>query len=353
MTNSMKNLLKDCEQSSSAVKANKLISLNVIDVNAFIDALVENKNPKLFYIAAKDIKNIPIFTLVNALVEMPLSDFDEKYRWKNLSRIALEIKNAPFNEIADIIIEKSYYCPNATYQLLCFLPKYQDRKKIVFAIANNGDYYVIDEALEILNYNDEDLINSLLNFKEDSFELFDSLLKTIANCDLVYIPKIVMRMNQIFPNNYLLALLKPKTLDRIKESLGDEAIKNNSNYLKILFTCLSKEIPIIKESPDPYKYLGSISSYHHHLFSTIYDGPVNNIFNIADDIIMQISNNNTFITSLSEIERFEHLMGLCKDGNFSIIRNNLEVFQNLFQESSTSSIDDSETKPKIYTKKSC
>ena len=353
MTNSMKNLLKDCEQSSSAVKANKLISLNVIDVNAFIDALVENKNPKLFYIAAKDIKNIPIFTLVNALVEMPLSDFDEKYRWKNLSRIALEIKNAPFNEIADIIIEKSYYCPNATYQLLCFLPKYQDRKKIVFAIANNGDYYVIDEALKILNYNDEDLINSLLNCNKESYMLFDSLLKTIANCDIVYIPKIVIRMNEIFPNNYLLALLHPKMLDRIKESLNDEAIKNNSKYLKILFTCLSKEMSIIKEKFDPYEYLGSISSYHHHLFSTIYDVPINNILDVADNIIIQISNNNAFITSLSEKERFEHLMGLCKGGNFSIIKNNLEAFQNLFQESSTSSIDDSETEPKIYTKKSC
>lgn len=350
MTNSMENLLKDFHENIWHI--NKLISLGVIDRNKFINSVIETKDSSLIHNVAREIKGISVEPLVDALVDLFSSNDQENSRWDYLSVIVEEVKNSPIDKIVDILIQKSTVDEEAAIQLPKLLDTEYNQDKLINAIIASKSFYAMSIAQKILNYKNDTIINELLESNEQDNMLFRNLFNTIANGDSKYIPKLVIHMKEVFPEEYLFILLHPNVIFKIENSLNEEASKNNSQYLNILYNFLKKALKQLEKNDHRYDYVRITSEHHDYLFSPNHVSLEDwkKIFVSCKNIINKIEVNSAFIQSLDEDKKFEHLMSLCERDIFEPITNNLEQFRSLFQSSSEdTSLQKGDSKTKKLT----
>lgn len=346
MTNSMEKLLENFRANVSNI--NHLLSLGVIDMNEFVDSVIETKNRHLIHDVARNIKNVPVERLVDALVDLFSSNSQKSGNWDYLLNIAIEVENAPFNKIVDILIQKSTVDEEAAIQLPKLLGTQYDQDKLINAIIASKSFYAMSTAQKILNYKNDVIISSLLKSNEQDNMLFRNLFNTIANGDSKYIPELVIHMKEVFPEKYLFILLHPNAIFKMEKSLDEEESKSNSQYLNILYSFLKKALKQLEKNNHRYDYLRIISEHHDYLFSPNHVSleEWNKIFVSCKNIINKIEVNSAFIQSLDEDKKFEHLMSLCERGIFEPITNNLEEFQSLFQ-SAFSEVSSQKEEPKV------
>ena len=336
MTNSMENLLKDFHENIWHI--NKLISLGVIDRNKFINSVIETKDSSLIHNVAREIKGILVEPLVDALVDLFSSNDQENSRWDYLSVIVEEVKNSPIDKIVDILIQKSVVDEKAAIELARLLCTKYDQDKLIDAIIDSKSFYAMLIAQEKLNYKSDTIISKLLEMNEQDNMLFWNLFYNIANCDLKYIPDLVIHMKEVFPQKYLFALLHSNIIFKIEKSLDEELIMNNSKYLNILYNLLKSVLNKLETNPYRCYYVKITSEYRDYLFSPecFSKEELNKILDCCKKILNKIETNSAFIASLDETNRFNHLMNLCRRGDSQTILSNLEHFRSLFQ----SSLDD-------------
>lgn len=329
MTNAMEKLLKDFEK--KVYEINYLLSLGVINMDVFIDNVIDTKDYDLIYDVTQKVKNVPLEKLVDALITLYFST-NKSVICDYLVEIAKTNSHAPFNKIVDILIEKSSIDENAAMNLSKLLYSKYNQEKLINAIVASKNFYAIESAQKILDYKNETIICGLLKFNEQDNMLFWNLFNIIVNGDSKYIPKLVIHIGEVFPEEYLFILLYPKAIHKIEESL-EEVSKNNPQYLNILYNTLQKAIDQLEHNSSLYDYLKSISEHHRYLFACYYDSSSDweKIFSSCKKIINKIEVNSEFIKSLDENKKFEHLMNLCKRGIQEPIIDNLEEFRNLFQ----------------------
>lgn len=350
MTNSIEKLLENFY--GNIPNVNKLLSLGVIDMDEFIDSVIETKNRHLIHDVAQNIKNVPVEKLVDALVDLFSSNDQISGNWDYLLNIAKEVEKAPFNKIVDILIQKSTVDEEAAIQLPKLLDTEYNQDKLINAIIASKSFYAMSIAQKILNYKNDTIINELLESNEQDNMLFRNLFNTIANGDSKYIPKLVIHMKEVFPEEYLFILLHPNVIFKIENSLNEEASKNNSQYLNILYNFLKKALKQLEKNDHRYDYVRITSEHHDYLFSPNHVSLEDwkKIFVSCKNIINKIEVNSAFIQSLDEDKKFEHLMSLCERDIFEPITNNLEQFRSLFQSSSEdTSLQKGDSKTKKLT----
>lgn len=346
MTNSMEKLLENFRANVSNI--NHLLSLGVIDMNEFIDSVIETKNRHLIHDVARNIKNVPVERLVDALVDLFSSNSQKSGNWDYLLNIAIEVENAPFNKIVDILIQKSTVDEVAAIQLSELLGTKYDQDKLINAIVASKSFYAMSKAQKILNYKNDVIISSLLKFNERDNMLFRNLFNIIANGDSKYIPELVIHMKEVFPEKYLFILLHPNAIFKMEKSLDEEESKSNSQYLNILYSFLKKALKQLEKNNQRYDYVRIISEHHDYLFSPNHVSleDWNKIFVSCKNIIKKIEVNSEFIKSLDEDKKFEHLMRLCENGIYEPIIDNLNEFQSLFR-STFSDVSLPKEEPKV------
>ena len=111
---------------------------------------------------------------------------------------------------------------------------------------------------------------------------------------------------------------------------------NNFTYLKFLNDFLDREITQLENSQDPICYLQKPTGYHRDYFcyQCQMEGPnlPSQILQNAKNIMKELAEVPDFIASLDETDRFQYLISLYQRKDFEAIRNNRELFKELFEE---------------------
>lgn len=314
---------------------NFLISIGVIDLTKFIDEVIKSNNPETACLTAIYLENAPISKLVHGIVNMDISKNIEDRRWECLINITRNVSNAPLDEIIDILISKSKQYNKAAKVLRFLLPYSPEPNKIISAIIATQNAQIIMNALQYLNFDNESLINGILNCLEMENQNID-IYKLITQIDIRYISRIIMCIQKTTETQFLKILLLPECLLKIEQTLDLEIASNNYEYLKFLVSYLESESNKIKNLPEVYEYLmfgTGYNKYYFGMYKAKNSVPIQkDILEIIKRIIKKIKNSRAYISSLEKDELYGFMIKAYNNGNLEVIIENKDVFKELFND---------------------
>ena len=333
MTDSMTKLIDDLKEGKGINTINSLIELGVLNMDTFIGSVLEKADLDCYYHACA-IKNVPVNQFIKKIIHYPVTDENmQKKKWNYLAEVFETIPNDLNGEILKAFITDT---PDGEYSqtLLSLLSHgYSKYKKDIDVIIGTEDPILIEYSLAGSHYQDERLMSAFIQYGNSTIKYAVKLSDVIIKADTKYTSTLVMRMASLFDEAFLRILLAPKSLNKIEASLEMES--NNFTYLKFLNDFLDREITQIKNLQDPINYLKKPTKYHNKYFeylSHINQELLSEILKDANKIMKKLAEVPGFIATLDENDRFQYLVSLYQKNDFETIRNNRELFKELFEE---------------------
>lgn len=334
MTESMDRLLNDLKRSKNIETINHLIELGVLDMDTLIKSMMEKDDLDLYCLASA-IKDVPLGKIIKAMIDYPVTDENtKKKKWDYLTEVFETIPNDYNGEILKVFIVDAKEGGYSKTLLPLFLHDYSKYEKSIDVIIDSQDLTLIYYSLRGSKYQDERLMSAFIQYANNTTGCGERLFDAIINADVKYTSVLVMRMASLFDESFLRILLAPKCLEKIEASLELES--NNLTYLKFLNDFLDREITQLENSQKPICYLQKPTEYHRDYFcyQCQMEGPElpSQILENAKSIMKKLAEIPNFIVSLDETDRFQYLVGLYQRKDFETIRDNRELFKELFEE---------------------
>lgn len=314
MKDSTKKLIIDLKEKREVKIVNDLIKLGVLDMNVFFKGIFE-ENDKNLYREACRIENFPLHNLVRGLI---FRETDKEYKWACLMELIEMVPDDLKKEILNAFIENAKTNGDSKKLLAQLVVYFPDNEELINTIVDTQDPIIIFHALENLKFSNERLVEGFIQYANNKCVLED-FFKVIAYSDIKYTARLIMCAGGLS--------LDPKCLRRVRDSLDLET--NNSIYLKFLFFYLNRELENAYRYA-PEKILDKIIWIQYSV--RFKKDLLKEILDIGRDIMKTIGQYPSFIASLNEEERFEHLKRLYSAGDFETIRNNRELFGEMFEE---------------------
>lgn len=317
MKDSTKKLITGLKDKEGVKIVNDLVQLGVLDMNTFLKGLFE-ENDKDLYRAACKIENFPLSNLVRGLISKETDKEWTEYKWVCLMELIEMVPDDLKKEILDAFIKNAKTEGDSKKLLSELVFYFPDSEELIDTIIGTQDPIIIFHALENLKYSNGRLVDGFIQYANNECVLED-FFKVIAYSDIKYTARLIMCAGELS--------FDPKCLRRVRDSLDLET--NNSIYLKFLFFYLNRELENAYRY-DPEKILDRIIWIQYSV--RVKKDLLKEILDIGRDIMKTIGQYPSFIASLNEEERFEHLKRLYSAGDFETIRNNRELFGEMFEE---------------------